>query len=146
MPLVPVQPQDADDRNHGALPWAGGYVAHEQEKARKQNATMKAIEKVGDCIGYDRKTKPHSDAIRLLLGDETYGKVNFVDLGFSNRLYFGGSMKVTDAVYRHLRSFPRLQRLDFAGCKQITDAGLGELSGLSSLHELSLVDTLIRPC
>lgn len=115
----------------------GGYVAYEQEKAREQKAAVKAIEKVGGRFGYDRKTKPRSAAIRLLLGDETYGNVNMVALN-------GFDKPVADADLRHLKSLPNVKYLQLHRV-QLSDAGLAHIAGLKKLKQLELSGLYLPP-
>src|SRR5688572_12050313 len=58
----------------------GGYVAYEQRKARKQKAAVKAIEKLGGYVEYDRTVPVRSPIMRQALGDESFGNVDVVRL------------------------------------------------------------------
>ena len=117
----------------------GGYVAFEQGKAREKQGAVAAIEKLGGYVFYDEKAPARSGLTRLILGDDSFGNVNGVDfnpLKTENR-------QITGADLRHLKSFPRLNHLVLKNCRQITDAGLAELSGLANLQYLYLNDTPI---
>src|SRR5688572_10327493 len=117
----------------------GGYVAYEQGKVRKQQGAVAAIEKLGGYVFYDDKAPARSGLTRLILGHDSFGNVNGVDfnpLKTENR-------QITDADLRHLRSFPRLNHLVLKNCRKVTDAGLGELTGLANLRYLYLNDTPI---
>lgn len=115
----------------------GGYVAYEQGKVRQQQGAVVAIEKLGGYVFFDEKAAIRSGLTRFILGDNSFGNVNGVDLNplkTENR-------QITDADLRHLRSFPRLNHLVLKNCRQITDEGLAELSGLANLQYLYLNDT-----
>jgi len=115
----------------------GGYVAYEQGKVRKQQGAVAAIERLGGYVFYDERPPRRLGLTRVILGDDTVGNVNGVDfnpLKTENR-------KITDADLRHLRSFPLLDHLVLKNCRQITDGGLAELSGLPNLRYLYLNDT-----
>ncbi len=117
----------------------GSYVAYHQRKVRQQQSAVAAIEQLGGYVFYDEKAPARSGLARLILGDNSFGNVNGVDfnpLKTENR-------QITDADLRHLQAFPRLNHLVLKNCRQITDAALGELSGLTSLQYLYLNDTPI---
>ena len=117
----------------------GSYVAYEQRKAREPQRAVEAIEKLGGYVFYDELPPARSPVMRLILGDESFGNVNGVDfnpLKTENR-------RITDADLRQLKAFPRLNHLVLKNCRQVTDAGLGELSGLANLQYLYLNDTPI---
>lgn len=56
---------------------------------------------------------------------------------------FQGSEKFNDHYLHLLDGFPRLKTLNFAGCRDITDAGLKEWKAPADLTELSLAGTQI---
>ena len=115
----------------------GSYVAYEQGKVRKQQGAVVAIESLGGYVFYDERPPRRSGLTRVILGDDTFGNVNGVDfnpLKTENR-------QITNADLRHLRSFPLLDHLALKNCRQITDGGLAELSGLPNLRYLYLNDT-----
>src|SRR6185436_12188597 len=57
----------------------GGYVAYEQNKARRQKAAVEAIEKLGGTVAYDHEVPPPRSALmRQILGDESFGYVYVV--------------------------------------------------------------------
>ncbi|MBC7857131.1 MAG: hypothetical protein IAF94_27180 [Pirellulaceae bacterium] len=117
----------------------GGYVAYEQGKTREKQGAVTAIENLGGYVFYDDKAPARSGLTRLILGDDKFANVNGVDfnpLKTENR-------QITDADLRHLKMFPRLNHLVLKNCRQITDAGLADLSGLANLHYLYLNDSPI---
>src|SRR3954462_10794348 len=56
----------------------GSYVGFEQNKARKQKAAVKAIERISGFVQYDKSMAVRPAAVRQVLGDETFGNVNLV--------------------------------------------------------------------
>lgn len=126
----------------------GGYVAYEQSKAREQKRAVAAILKLGGSVDYDETVSVRPRLVRLILGDETFGNVNHVDLHplIHDDAESGSVRKkqpIVDGDLKHLRSFPRLHYLSLDRCGQITDAGLADLAGISSLEEIYLGRTQI---
>lgn len=117
----------------------GGYVALEQGKAREKQGAVAAMEELGGYVFYDENAPARSGLTRLLLGDDSFGNVNGVDF---NPLKTENH-QITDADLKHLKSFPRLNHLVLKNCRQVTDAGLAELSGHANLQYLYLNDTPI---
>jgi hypothetical protein len=114
----------------------GGYVAYEQNKARKEKAAVKAIEKLGGSVyyfDYFEKQTVRSPMMRQILGDESFG--NAVELQFYDT-------HVADADLAHLSALKHLNRLSLVGT-QVTDAGLVHLAGLKALRILDLDDTQV---
>lgn len=126
----------------------GGYVAYEQNKAREQKRAVGAILKLGGTVDYGETVFVRPRMMRLVLGDETFGNVNHVNLNPVIYYDVGSSSaqenhSISDGDLRYLRSFPRLQYLSLNRCGQITDAGLADLAGMSSLEEIYLDHTQV---
>ena len=109
----------------------GGYVAYEQNKARKQKEAVKAIERIYGRVEYDDLRPARSAITRQVLGDETFGNANFVRLD---------DVKVTDADLEHLSKLKHLEYLWLDGT-QVMNAALVHLAGLKRLKVLVLDDT-----
>ena len=117
----------------------GGYVAFEQQKAREQKRSVEAIERLGGTVDYRQDSQSRSPAMRLILGDESFGDVNTVHFGISGNT----NEKVTDA---DLQCFTRLTHIRFLcleGCKRFTGTGIETLAGLPKLDSLDLTSTQI---
>src|SRR6185369_15051691 len=80
----------------------GGYVAYEQNKARKQKAAVEAIEKLGGFVDpfYSETIPERSAMMRQILGDESFGNTRKVDFG---------NTQVTDACLAHLAELTKLE-------------------------------------
>ena len=111
----------------------GGYVAHEQRKARKQKAAVEAIEKLGGYVHYDKELPVRSAMLRQILGKHSYGKARLVGLR---------DIQVSDADLVHLAELKNLTDL-WLDDTHVTDAGLVHLDGLRTLRFLSLDNTQV---
>ncbi len=114
----------------------GGYVAYEQQKARRQREAVETLQKLGGDIdfGSDETGFRRSPGMRWLLGDERFGAVQRVDLRTCPR--------ITDADLSLLKLLPQLQTLDITD-QRVTDAGIEQLAGLANLQRLSLDDAQV---
>ena len=111
----------------------GGYVAYEQNKARREMAAVEVIEKLGGSVSYDPITPVRSATMRQILGDESFGDVSEVWLG---------DTQVTDAGLVHLADLTNLDTVVLYNTK-VTNAGLVHLDGLQRLAFLALNNTQV---
>jgi hypothetical protein len=114
----------------------GGYVACEQGKSRQQKRAVETIRRIGS-VDFDGSMQHRSAVTRVILDDS-----------FSNVVWIGfnpakAKSRLSDSDLRDIQSFAELKYLGVAGCETITDAGLGELSGLENLKYLYLDDTQV---
>ena len=113
----------------------GGYVAYEQNKARRQKGAVEAIEELGGVVDYGRNVSARSPMLRQILGDDTFGGVDSID--------FWNPSHVTDADLKHLAGLKRLTTLHLDN-SQVTDVGLKHLAGLESLSVLYLNNSQVN--
>jgi hypothetical protein len=111
----------------------GGYVAYEQAKARRQKVAVGVIEELGGSVEYDQTVPARSAMVRQILGDESFGNVNTVSLGWR---------QVSDADLVHLAEITKLKTL-WLGQTDVTDAGLVHLADQKALVSLSLTKTKV---
>jgi hypothetical protein len=112
----------------------GGYVAYEQNKARRQKGAVDSIEELGGVVDYGRNVSARSAMLRQILGDDSFGGVESID--------FWNPSRVTDAELKHLAGLKRLTTLHLDN-SQVTDAGLEKLAGLKCLSVLYLNNTQV---
>jgi len=112
----------------------GGFVAYEQNKARRQKGAVEAIEELGGVVGYGRNVSARSALLRQILGDDTFGGVESID--------FWNPSRVTDADLVHLACLNRLTTLHLDN-SQVTDVGLKHLASLKNLSRLHLNNTQV---
>jgi hypothetical protein len=112
----------------------GGFVAYEQNKARRQKGAVEAIEELGGVVDFGRNESARSPMLRQILGDDSFGEVE--------RVQFWNPSHVTDADLVHLAGLERLTSLQLDN-SQVTDAGLKHLTGLKNLSYLNLDSTQI---
>ena len=115
----------------------GGYVAYEQGKSRQQKRAVETIRRIGS-VDFDGSMQHRSAVTRVILGDDSFS--NVVWIGFNPTK---AKSRLSDSDLRDIQSFAELKYLGLAGCQTITDAGLGELSGLENLKYLYLDDTQV---
>ena len=113
----------------------GGYVAYEQNKARRQKWAVEAIEQLGGVVGYGRNTSARSAMLRQILGDDSFEGVESID--------FWNPSRVTDADLKHLACLKRLTTLHLDN-SQVTDDGLKHLARLKSLWSLYLNNSRVN--
>ncbi len=118
------------------------------EQGRRQQAAVKAIQKLGGCVSYDYEhnsrgdsmpdaKEPGPDWLHALLGDDFFRNVHDATFAFAQ-----SPSSITDANAELLKDFTRLKELnlDFT---QVSDAGLEQLMGLTQLEHLSLDGTRV---
>lgn len=145
----------------------GGYVAHEQRKARAQKAMVMLIEKLGGSVNYDIELPVRSPMMGQILGDDTYGNldsISFVNaVKNDNKLrpiaFFDADLvpiaglkglthldlddtQVTDSGFVYLARLKKLEVLSLTNSR-VGDAGLMHLSGLKQVKDLWLDGTLV---
>ena len=112
----------------------GGYVAYEQHKARKGQAALSAIEKLGGRIeytwDYGYEIPLRSAAIKFLLGDDRYLHAMIL------RSPYRG-WEITDRDLEYIAALPNLEEVDIES-QRVTDAGLAHLAGLARLRVVNL--------
>ena len=106
----------------------GGYVAHEQQKLRREDAAVVLLNKL---VGTEVYSRPHW--LWSLMEGNSAG--NVVGLGFR-------SPQVTDAGLSPLTALPELVWLTLSDTP-ITDAGLAHLAELKKLKRLRLDETSV---
>jgi hypothetical protein len=111
----------------------GGYVAYEHAKARKQNAAVEVLEKLGGFVFVDTKVPCRSPMVRQVLGDDAFGNVAEVNLNYT---------QATDADLVHLNGLKGIRIVDLRNTK-VTDAGLMHLAELKGLVVLDLGHTKV---
>ena len=109
----------------------GGYITHEQQKARNQWAAVEAIEKLGGRIEFDPSLPSRSAWQRLLLGDDSFANATGLDLS---------NTRVSDAELAHVRHLSQLRWLAVSWT-EVTDSGLAHLDGLAQLRNLNIGET-----
>src|SRR2546421_5401762 len=67
----------------------GGFVAYEQNQARRQKRAVEAIEKLGGDVGYGRNVSARSVMLRQVLGDDSFEGVEAIDFWEPSRLTDG---------------------------------------------------------
>jgi hypothetical protein len=123
-----------------ALGWLGVKV----REARRQEADVAAILKLGGSVEYDcdedgqgnrvqNPVPPGPAWLQAVLGDDFFRDIIGTELT---------DTPATDADLEHVRGFARIKWLHLDGTR-ITDAGLDCVSGLTQLEILSLVRTQI---
>ena len=131
-----------------ALPCS--WWAVEMKQAREQEASIKAIKKLGGWVLYDWEREenilylpgmslpnaPEPTWLRNLLGDDFFSNVLGVSLHYSQDV---GMPYV--AGFRQLESL-ELGRSELTG-PSLTNAGMAHIAGLTKLQELNLVATPI---
>jgi hypothetical protein len=132
-----------------------GWLGLKVREARRQQAAVATIEKMGGGIGYDYEydaqgnyvpdhvpdhvpnpTPPGPAWLRALLGDDFFRSVYKVYLPAWRERH------ITDADLEQLVGFTKLAMAELDGT-QVTDAGLEHLSGLTRLEWLSLDETQV---
>ena len=101
----------------------GGFVAYEQNKARRQKAAVEAIEELGGVVDSGRNGSGRSAMLRQILGDDRFGAVESID--------FWNPSRVTDADLIRLACLNRLAWLHLDN-SQVTGTGLKHLAGLKT--------------
>ena len=56
----------------------GGFIAHQRNQARRQSATLKAIEELNGIVRFKEESPSRPVAMQWLLGDDKYSRVNAV--------------------------------------------------------------------
>ena len=130
----------------------GGFVAYEQQKARRQRAAVAFIEKIGGRVAYDHDAVKRSALMRAVLGDDRCAHVSSISLrppesrqGFPTLKKFPGltDLYVNDASNAdlvHLKPLANLRWLDLRET-EVTSEGLLHLAGLTELEGLQLYGT-----
>jgi hypothetical protein len=110
------------------------WLGVKMERARRQREAVKAIEKLGGSVGYERDGWPSlQNSARRLFGDDFFSDVLVVTVCGEG---FG------DDEMNYLKRLTKLEMLGFYHA-QITDAGLEHVAGLTTLTELTLEGTEI---
>ena len=123
-----------------ALGWLGVKV----REARRQQADVAAILKLGGRVEYDydedgqgnrvqNPVPPGPPWLRAVLGDDFFRDITGTELT---------DTPATDADLEHVRGFAKIKWLHLDGTR-ITNAGLDCVSGLTRLETLTLVRTQI---
>jgi len=109
-----------------------GLVAYERTKSARQKAAVKALESREGIISYGVDLSPRPYALKLLLGDDIYGKMTEALLN---------DPSISDSDLAHLESLPGITYLSLGS--SVTDGGLIHLKQLKYLSVLYLGDTRI---
>jgi len=124
-----------------------GWLGIKVREARRQQANVESLLKLGCTVEYDYEYDPDYPAsdtpppgpswLRGLLGDDFFRSVHKVSFP---RMFIGNP--VTNADLERLRGFRKLNTLVLTGA-QVTDAGVANLKGLTSLEVLHLSYTRV---
>jgi hypothetical protein len=118
----------------------GGYVALEQNKARKQMTAFRTVNQYGGYFGSRLATSDRSQAERIILGDDT--AANLTHVLFVRSDSDGRVFTFTDDCLQHLSSMPRIEEVDLTGI-EVSDAGLVHLARLKNLNTVLLKNTKV---
>jgi hypothetical protein len=115
-----------------------GWFGMKMREAERQRKAVEAIEKLSGTVVYDYELDKSLNPawLRELVGEDFFANVHWV-IWLSDKWH-----DHANEVLKHIKVLPNVRELSFHG-KNVTDAGLEKLKGLTGLRPLNLCNTQV---